>query len=97
MLKLLAVTLVAILLTGVLALRAAPGRTRKFLAVAAISALAFPVLAVLHNAVDALFHFEEPVFFLLAVIGAPAGVVIGLAGAAVSAFLHRQDPPRSRA
>jgi uncharacterized membrane protein len=70
--------------------RKAPSRrTRMFLAVAGISALAFPIAAVLHNAVDALFHVEEPVFFLIAVIGAPIGVVVGVIGAALSTYWGR--------
>lgn len=68
------------------------GWTKTFLVVAALSALAFPVCAVLHNAVSALLDLEEPVFFLLAVIGAPLGVAVGLLGAALSAALGR---PRS--
>ncbi len=64
------------------------GWTRVFLGIAGISAIAFPVCAVLHNAMDAIFHVEEPVFFLLAVIGAPAGVVTGLLGAAITTVLQ---------
>ena len=76
-----------------LARRVGPGWTRVFLWIAAASAIAFPVGAVLHNAADALLHVEEPVFFLLAVIGAPAGLMIGLAGAAVSALVTRRHRP----
>lgn len=74
---------------AIVARRARPGRTRVFLWVAAASAAAFPVATVLHNAADALFHVEEPVFFLLAVIGAPAGLAIGLVGAAISVMAAR--------
>ena len=76
-----------------LARRAAPGWTRVFLWIAATSAIAFPVGAVLHNVVEGLLHVEEPVFFLLAVIGAPAGLMIGLAGAAVAALMARRHRP----
>jgi hypothetical protein len=72
--------------------RAPRGWTKTFLAIAWISAIAFPVCAVLHNAVDAVFHFDEPVFFLLAVIGAPAGLAVGLAGAVLTALLARREP-----
>jgi hypothetical protein len=75
-----------------LARRARPGWTRVFLWIAAASAIAFPVGVLLHNAADALLHIEEPVFFLLAVIGAPAGLLIGLAGAAVSTLRARRHP-----
>jgi len=70
--------------------RAPKGWTRFFLGLAAISALAFPVGAVLHNAVEALFHVDEPVFFLAAVIGAPTGIAVGFVGAAV-AHLRRRE------
>ncbi len=69
------------------------GWTKVFLAVTALSALAFPVGAI-HNAVDALFHVEEPVFFLLAVVGAPLGVLVGIVGAAISAWSGRSRPSR---
>ncbi len=70
------------------------GWTKVFLAVTALSALALPVGAILHNAVDALFHVEEPVFFLLAVVGAPLGVLVGIVGAAISAWSGRSRPSR---
>jgi hypothetical protein len=72
--------------------RARPGWTRVFLWIAAASAIAFPVGVVLHNAVDALLHVEEPVFFLLAVVVAPAGLLLGLAGAAVAAVASGRHP-----
>lgn len=68
------------------------GWTKTFLALAWVSAIAFPVLAVLHNAVAAVFHVDEPVFFLLAIIGAPAGLAVGLLGAAIAALLARRRP-----
>ena len=64
------------------------GWTKAFLGIAGVSAIAFPVCAVLHNAMDAIFHVEEPVFFLLAVIGAPAGVMAGVLGAAITTVLQ---------
>lgn len=81
--------LVLAAVTGVLFFRTKPGAVRKFLGVAAVSAAAFPVCVVLHNAVDALFHFEEAVFFLVAVIGAPLGMLVGVVGAAVAALMQR--------
>ena len=72
--------------------RAPRGWTKIFLALAWISALAFPVCAVLHNAFDAVFHVEEAVFFLIAVIGAPVGVAVGRIGAAIVAALERRRP-----
>ena len=46
----------------------------------------------LHNAFDAVFHVEEAVFFLIAVIGAPVGVAVGRIGAAIVAALERRRP-----
>jgi hypothetical membrane protein len=82
---------VIVAVVSILLFRRAPrGWTKTFLGIAAISALAFPLCAVLHNAVDAVFHVDEPVFFLLAVIGAPVGVAVGLIGAAVTAGTGRR-------
>ena len=88
----LASSLALAVLLPLLARRARPGWTRIFLWVAAASAIAFPLGVVVHNAADALLHVEEPVFFLLAVIGAPAGLLIGLAGAAASTFWAWRHP-----
>jgi hypothetical protein len=79
---------VAAVVSFLLYRRVPRGWTKMFLAIAGISALAFPVCALLHNLVDAVFHFEEPVFFLLAVIAAPAGIAVGLIGAALTAGLQ---------
>ncbi len=61
--------------------------TRRFLALALISAVAVPVSVIVHNGLAGLLHTEEPVFFLIAVVVAPLGLVVGLAGAAVCAFV----------
>lgn len=89
----LASSLVLALALPLLARRVGPGWTRVFLRVAAASAIAFPVGVVLHNAAEAMLRVEEPVFFVIAVIGAPAGLMIGLAGAAVSALMARRHRP----
>jgi hypothetical protein len=89
-------TALAIAATAFVLCRRVPrGWTRFFLGLAAISALAFPACAVLHNAIDALFDVEEPVFFLAAVIGAPVGIVVGFAGAAIAAWAGRNRRERS--
>lgn len=86
------VSLLLAVVLPLLARRADPGWTRVFLWIAAASAIGFPVGVVLHNAADALFHVEEPVFFLLAVIGAPVGLLVGLTGAVVSRMARRHRP-----
>jgi len=87
-LTLVGAAVIAAVVSFLLYRRAPRGWTKLFLAIASVSAIAFPVCAVLHNAVDAVFHVEEPVFFLLAVIVAPAGIAVGLLGAAITAALH---------
>jgi hypothetical protein len=46
----------------------------------AISPLLFVIGVILHNLISGFFGIEEPVFFLLAVIGAPICFVVGLLG-----------------
>jgi hypothetical protein len=62
----------------------------RFLWIAAVSTLSFIPSVILHNLVSGLLKIEEPVFFLLAIIGAPLGLLVGLVGAVVSAALHRK-------
>jgi hypothetical protein len=93
-LMLIAAALVLATTAFVLFRRTPRGWTRFFLGLAVASALAFPVSAVLHNAVDAIFHIDEPVFFLAAVIGAPAGVLVGFVGATIAAWLGRNGRAR---
>jgi hypothetical protein len=61
--------------------------TKRFLTLALLSAVAVLVSVVVHNCLAGLLHSEEPVFFLIAVVVAPLGLVVGLAGAAVCAFV----------
>lgn len=56
---------------------------KTFLLVAGISLGAFIVSAFLHNALNALFKVEEPVFFVIAVIIAPLGLAVGVVGSLV--------------
>ena len=68
--------------------------TRRFLTVALISAVAIAVSVVVHNCLAGLLRAEEPVFFLIAVVIAPVGLVIGLVGAAVCAVVSRRGRAR---
>lgn len=61
----------------------------RFLWVAAVSTLSFFPSVVLHNVVSAVLKVEEPVFFIVAVIGAPLGLAAGLVAAAVSSLMLR--------
>jgi hypothetical protein len=62
---------------------------QKFLWIAAVSTLSFFPCVFLHNAVSSLLRIEEPVFFILAIIVSPLGLLGGLVGAVVSTILRR--------
>lgn len=55
---------------------------------ALLSAVAILVSVIVHNFLAGLLHTEEPVFFLIAVVVAPLGLVTGLAGAAICTFVN---------
>ena len=59
---------------------------RKFLLTMGISAGAFVVSVVAHNAVSAWFGIEEAVFFVIAVFLCPAAFLVGAVGSIVSAI-----------
>lgn len=56
---------------------------RIFILTAVISVPVFILGVFFHNAFDALFHVEEPVFFIIAVIVAPLGMATGVIGSLV--------------
>jgi len=56
---------------------------KTFLLVAGISVAVFILSVFLHNMVSALFDKEEPVFFTIAIIIAPLGLLVGLVGSLV--------------
>ncbi len=71
-----------------LAWRRLTGRLRVFAMMAAAAPIAFLVFVALHNAVHWLSlrfwgppGFEEPVFFILAVVVCPLALTVGLVGA----------------
>ncbi|MBN1366638.1 MAG: hypothetical protein JW967_01760 [Dehalococcoidales bacterium] len=53
---------------------------KAFLITAGVSVAAFILGVFLHNLFYALFDLEEPVFFIIAVVVAPAGLVVGIIG-----------------
>jgi hypothetical protein len=60
-------------------------RIRKiFFLITAISAMAIPLCAILHNVVSAVFHTEEPVFFIAAIFVFPALLIVGIIGSIVT-------------
>jgi len=59
------------------------GILKKLLLLTGASAVGFPVFAVLHNFVSALFNTEEPVFFILAAIVCPIAFLVGAVGTIV--------------
>lgn len=56
---------------------------KAFLLVAGISVAVFILSVFLHNMISGLFDIEEPVFFTIAVIIAPLGLLVGLIGSLV--------------
>jgi hypothetical protein len=65
------------------------GLFKKFLLLTGISAVGFFVFVVLHNLISGLLSMilnkgiDEPVFFLLAVIGCPIGFLVGSIGSLI--------------
>lgn len=59
----------------------------KFLLVSGLAVVVFLIAVFLHDAIYGLFHVEEPVFFLIAVIVAPLAFGAGLVGAIVTAVI----------
>ena len=56
---------------------------KRFLLLTEASLFAFPVFAMLHNAIGALLNIEEAVFFILATIICPLGFLVGATGSIV--------------
>ncbi len=56
---------------------------KKFVLTMSISAGAFVVSVVAHNAIGAWFGMEEPVFFVIAVFLAPVAFLVGAVGSIV--------------
>jgi hypothetical protein len=71
-------------------LEISPGRRKlikSFLILGVMSLPTFIVGVFMHNALDALFGIEEPVFFVIAVIVAPLLLAAGLLGSLVLLFM----------
>jgi len=55
-------------------------KLKNFLLLTEASFVGLPVFGILHNAVSGLTNFEEPVFFILAIIVCPLGFLVGIIG-----------------
>ena len=75
------------------------GLLKKFFLITGSSVAGMPVFAVLHNLVTALFirffgfshDFDEPVFFIIAVIFCPLGFLAGAIGTIVVSLKNKPD------
>ena len=61
---------------------------KMFASLMLVAPIVFIVSVALHNWVSGWLGLEEPVFFLIAVLGAPALFVIGLVGSLVELVRH---------
>jgi len=68
------------------------GMLKGFLLLTGASVVGLPVFAVLHNVVSALFHTEEPVFFMMALV-CPIGFLVGAVGSIVLAVKTKPSVP----
>ena len=66
------------------------GMLKGFLLLTGASVVGLPVFVILHNAVSALFHTEEAVFFMLALCGCPAAFLVGVVGSVVLAIKKKR-------
>ncbi len=64
-------------------------KLRAFLLLAEASFLGIIVFAVLHNVVSGMINVEEPVFFVLALLVCPLGLLTGIIGSAVLAVREK--------
>lgn len=84
--------------------RKVEGLLKKFLLLTGVSAVGFPVFAILHNLVYGLFIYffgqdfwdrvglgDEPFFFLLAAIVCPIGFLVGVVGSVVLFVKERKE------
>ena len=55
-------------------------KLKNFLLLTEASFVGLPVFGILHNAVSGLMNFEEPAFFILAIIVCPLGFLVGIIG-----------------
>jgi hypothetical protein len=70
------------------------GTIKKFLLLTGASAVGLPVFVILHNLVTAMLisllniktEFDEPVFFILAIIVCPLGFLVGAIGTIIQIF-----------
>ena len=66
------------------------GLLRIFLLLSGASAVGLPIFILLHNLVSLLLDTEEPVFFFMAILVCPIGLLVGVVGTIVLAIKNRQ-------
>jgi hypothetical protein len=59
------------------------GMLKKFLLLTGASIVGFLISGILHNVISGLTNFEEPVFFIIAIIVCPIGFLVGAIGSIV--------------
>lgn len=69
------------------------GMLKGFLLLTGASPVGLLVFGILHNVVGGLFHTEEAVFFILAIIVCPIGFLVGAVGSIVLAIKNKPNIP----
>jgi hypothetical protein len=64
---------------------------RFWLLLALLSSAGFALAVVVHNLIAALFHVEEPLVFVVAVLVTPVGAVVGALGTLVTTLRRRRQ------
>ena len=66
------------------------GMLKGFLLLTEASFVGFLISGILHNVISGLTNFEEPVFFIIATIICPIGLLVGVVGSIVLAIKSKQ-------
>jgi len=66
------------------------GTLKKFLLLTEASFVGFLISGILHNVISGLTNFEEPVFFIIATIVCPIGLLVGAIGSIVLAVKKKR-------
>ena len=58
-------------------------KLKKFLILTGVSIVGFFIFTILHNVISGLLEIEEPIFFILATLVCPIGLIVGLIGSVI--------------